>query len=405
MERLKTDGYETQNILQIMMLVWLWQKNSNLRMVESKTTIRLKLLAHKCLYLWARRHDQVGGVKVFVIRTFNLILRKPTIAARSEQEIFDDLTTLCRSPGYIHVLAHIALRDNYITHDGTMTGEAMANSYAPVRTVRTEFSTLLGLLVKGPIDFGLPSPSEMQRHLDGTERLLAELHACLERPMREAIAGLVAAVQADTVESAERPFRRADVLREAIFYGGESAYSFQYREMAPDRYAADAAWLLANKAFAISDAVLVAAALSRLETRKISATVDALLNIDPSQCTVLLGFTFTLDEITAEARIDSSIVAAVLNALSISAPTNADFNSLGAFNIANACPILQKADNDYVSLQTYGVFETLYDSPFYWMGADKAYKETAFKNRGEFTEWFVVARLTLYSKQITSITA
>lgn len=57
------------------------------------------------------------------------------------------------------------------------------------------------------------------------------------------------------------PFTRADVLREPIFYGAESAYSFQYRDMALERYAADEAWLLANKGFSIADAQAIALSL------------------------------------------------------------------------------------------------------------------------------------------------
>lgn len=314
--------------------------------------------------------------------------------ARSEQEIFDDLAALCRSPGYIHVLGYLALRDNYVTYDGTMTSEAMANSYAPVRTVRTEFSTLFGLLMRAPIDFGLPSPSEMQRLISRTESLLAELHTCLGRPMVEAITALAMASQTGSLENVEHPFRRADVLREPIFYGAESAYSFQYREMALDRYALDEEWLLANKGFRLSDANLVAAGLSRLQTRKIGEALDTLPKLNPRQWTILPGFTFTLSEIAAETRLDSSTAAAVLLALSVSAPTNAGFTSLGDFNLANACPILRTPTGDYVSLEPYGVFESLYDSPFYWMAADKAYRDVAFTNRGAFTERFVEARLS-----------
>ena len=48
-----------------------------------------------------------------------------------------------------------------------------------------------------------------------------------------------------------------------------------------------------------------------------------------------------------------------------------------------------------ISLQTYGVVEALYDSPFYWMAADKTYLDAAFANRGAFTEALVeIARQT-----------
>ena len=64
---------------------------------------------------------------------------------RAEQDIFDDLAELCGRPGFVHALVWMSLRDNYVAFDGVMDGEALTASYAPRRTVRTEFSTLLGL--------------------------------------------------------------------------------------------------------------------------------------------------------------------------------------------------------------------------------------------------------------------
>ena len=37
--------------------------------------------------------------------------------------------------------------------------------------------------------------------------------------------------------------------------------------------------------------------------------------------------------------------------------------------------------------------EALYDTPFYWMSADKAYRDAAMINRGRFTEEFAAERL------------
>jgi hypothetical protein len=41
------------------------------------------------------------------------------------------------------------------------------------------------------------------------------------------------------LEKGINPFTRGTVLREAIFYGGESGYSFQYRDLSVRKYAAD----------------------------------------------------------------------------------------------------------------------------------------------------------------------
>ena len=313
---------------------------------------------------------------------------------RSEQQIFDVLEAVCASPGYVHVLAFLSLRDNMVSFDGHLTGEDMIASYAPNRTIRSEFSTLLGLMMKHPIDFGVPAPGDMQTLIDQTHALLAELHDRLRQPMLDAIVEADKRQRAGLSVDEATIFARGDVMREPIFYGGDSAHSFQYREFALERYAKDNQWLCANKGFKIEEAYAVACALPHLTTRELIATRSKVRLLHPSQWAVLPAFTFTLGEIAEEARVPPAVAEAVLAAFTMpKPPTNAGFKSLGDFNAANACPILRSPDGGYISLQTYSVVEALYDSPFYWMAADKTYKDIAFANRGTFTEDLVAKRL------------
>ncbi|MEN8915738.1 SEC-C metal-binding domain-containing protein [Alteriqipengyuania sp.] len=312
---------------------------------------------------------------------------------RAEQDIFDDLAELCAAPGFAHALAWMSLRDNYVTFDGAMGSEALAASYAPGRTVRTEFSTLLGLLIRQPIDLSEPTPAEIQALFDRTGTLLNELHERLGRPMWDSIIETAKAMQEEGAERPSSPFTRADVLREPIFYGGESAYSFQYRDMALERYAADEGWLIANKGFCIADAQAVAEAISEIQTDKIVSVLSRLKAKSPSLPSLLPAFTTTIDEIVGHCGLSAKTVRAALATISVAAPANQDFTSLGAFNVANACPIVALPDGSYLSLQTYGIVESLYDSPFYWMVGDKSYRPKASAHRGAFTEQFVAKRL------------
>ena len=317
--------------------------------------------------------------------------------SRTEQEVFSDLETLCSSPGYIHVLAYISWRDNFISYNGELTSEDTAASYDPQRTIRTEFSTLLGLVLKRPIGFDLPSTQDVQALIEKTSSLLEELHACLNRPMFQGIVERVAAHKAGLPrnEDVDSFFGRGEVLREPIFYGGESAYSFQYRDFALERYAEDDDWLCANKGFRIADAHAVAEALSRLHSRKVRETIERFPTLEPSQWTILPGFTSTIDEIAPEAGVVADTAAAVLTAFTApEPPTNEIFATLGDFNVASACPILRAPSGEYISFETYGVVEALYESPFYWMAADKSYRDTAFAHRGAFTKSFVARRLS-----------
>ena len=52
-------------------------------------------------------------------------------------------------------------------------------------------------------------------------------------------------------------------------------------------------------------------------------------------------------------------------------------------------------DNHFLLLQHYGLVEALYDGPFYWMGRDRCYVDSAMRNRGNFTEEFSHQRLEL----------
>jgi hypothetical protein len=312
---------------------------------------------------------------------------------RPEQDIFNDLAELCVTPGFVHVLAWMSLRDNYVAFDGVMDGDALAASYAPGRTVRTEFSTLLGLMIRQPISLSEPTSTEVQALFDRTSALLEELHHRLGRPMWDSITEAAKAARETGSEPPPSPFTRADVLREPIFYGGESAYSFQYRDMALERYAADEAWLLANKGFSIADAQAAASAVSEIQNRKILGVMQRHEIKAPLFPSLLPAFTTTPEEIAARSGRGVETVRAVLAALSVAAPSNQEFTSLGAFNLANACPIIALPDGRYLALQTYGVVESLYDSPFYWMIADKAYRAKASAHRGAFTEQFVAKRL------------
>jgi hypothetical protein len=58
-------------------------------------------------------------------------------------------------------------------------------------------------------------------------------------------------------------------MREPIFYGGESAYGFQYLDFARPKYRDDDGWLDANKGFRIDDACQIGEALGKLQSYRL----------------------------------------------------------------------------------------------------------------------------------------
>ena len=307
---------------------------------------------------------------------------------RAEQEIFDELAGLCSSPGYAHAIAYLCSRDNMIRYSGEMKAEDMQHLFSKSRLIRTETSTLIGLMLKNPIDYTLPAPPVLEKYIEATEALLEEIHHTMTASFLQDID------PAKIAEPGCNPFTNGAALREPIFYGGESAYSFQYRDFAPAKYANDDPWLLANKAFSVQDARNVVLAVSRLQDEKAIRFMRAMHGTPQESWTFLPGSAFSVQEVANFGHIDPTIVEKVLSAFAVPPGAhNEQFNALHDFNIANASPLIRMPDGNFLLFHIYSLVEALYEAPFYWMGADKAYVSTAMQNRGAFTEQFAVERL------------
>jgi hypothetical protein len=151
-------------------------------------------------------------------------------------------------------------------------------------------------------------------------------------------------------------FTRGDVLREAIFYGGESAYSFQYRDISLRKYAADDEWLMSNKGFSIQEARDVVHAIGRLQEEKLMSTLQGLRRISPAEWTILPGYTFGVRDVAEVSGIDESTIEAVLSAFVLPVDErNQNFFSLHDFNAANATPLLRTDNGDFLLFQSYSL--------------------------------------------------
>jgi len=308
---------------------------------------------------------------------------------RSELEVFAELTALCRRPGYVHAVAFLCFRDNMIIYTGAMKESDMRNMFSPSRLIRTEINTLLGLMIKAEIDWTLPIPKTLQEYVEKTERLMKELHHCLS-------GGLFSGLTKEALDSGVNPFERGDVLREPIFYSGESAYSFQYLDLAARKYAADGPWLKKNRGFTIEQTSLVAKAVEEVQADRLEELRIHMRKLHPDEWTMLPFFAFKAEEVAAKAGLSTDLVDKVLGAFEL-APTerNAGFNTLHDFNVITATPLLRMPSREFLSLQSYSLAEAIYEAPFYWMAQDKIYYPTLTKNRGGFTEDFVAERLGL----------
>lgn len=309
--------------------------------------------------------------------------------ARSEQEILAELQALCTKPGYVHAVAALCFRDNMLIYTERVTEADMQGRFDPSRLLRTEINTLLGLMLKSPIDWTLPSPAVLGEYITASDRLLQELHDAMSGAfsLGEAVASL---------ERGEHinPFDSGDAMREPIFYAAESAYNFQYVDLAAQRYAADAEWLQANVGFTIAQACAVADAADRLLTDRFPVFMESLRALPPDQWTMVLAFSVTPAEVAAYAGLEEALVERILLQFTVPGDdANPRFAALQDFNQITATPLLRSPSGEFVSLQNYALAEAIYDSPFYWMQDDKAYRPHRDRHRGEFTENFVAERL------------
>ena len=306
---------------------------------------------------------------------------------RTEQEIFEELAALCATPGYAHALASLCFRDNIVGYRDELRGEDYAKLFTFDRLIRTEISTLLGLMARVPLDLKLPTPGEIGSIIHRSEALLKELHEAILAPFEEVF------IKAIADPEHPNPFLTPGAMREPIFYGAESAYSFQYRDFAPQKYARDADWLRRNKGFTIADAQAVVKAILTFFHSHFVEFVRGLRDVPRERWTVLDGFAFQLADILLGSGLPRDVVINVLDAFALPEEGNPTFTSLHEFNATNAFPLLKTTDGRYLLFQYVSLTEALYDTPYYWLFADKSYRDEASKHRGLFTEEFAAERL------------
>lgn len=298
--------------------------------------------------------------------------------ARDETAVFAALADLCAEPGFAETIANLRSGEAVVAPDGPLTGEALSHLYSFDRLIRTEVSTLVGLLAKTTIDESTPSQAVTADQARRAEGLLAELHDILSAPYRRTLRALAAE---KAIEGGH------EALREPFFYSGEAAFSFQYRDFAVRRYSADDSWLREHRGFSIAFARDVVMAVERRLVNAIHATSEK--RKFGSEAPWLPAFAFTANDIAGDLRTSVDRVALVLEAFALPADArNEAFAGVQHFNATNATPLLRLSGGRYLLFQIYSLAEALYESPAFWMGGDPDYAATANRHRGNFPEQF-----------------
>ena len=310
---------------------------------------------------------------------------EPKAPPRPESEVFADLATLCQVPGYVHALSYLIFRDSVVTGGEEFKKEDFGKLYERERLIRTEIEILVGLFLKGDRNLHIPEPSHIQAMIERTDALLAELHEAILAPAQS---DFISAFEKHTAgDEVENPLGKGSMLREAIFYSGESAFSFQYSEFSSRRYARDSSWLKANFGFDMSDAQIVIDTLISWLAEKFPVVFAALRHTDMRKWTTLPLFTFEISELIERIQLDTSVINAVIDRFSVPMGSrNEEYTSVGSPNQAAIFPLVKLGDGRIAFFLEYTGTGALYNSPAYWMRLDKTYASLAAKHRGEFTE-------------------
>jgi len=309
---------------------------------------------------------------------------------RKESEVFSNLEKLCASPGYAHIIAFFCFRDNNIKYSDEISKDIILQQYSPERLIRTEISTLIGLACKNSFNTEIPSPETFQRYIDETETLLKEIHQSMMQPT------MVSFDDQKTFDNEFNPFKKGLSLREPIFYSGETAYPFQYKNLSIKKYQKDNDWFINNKGYSVQQAISVVSAIAKFQNDKLTNLMRSFPEKDPKEWDFLSAFIFTIEDIATEAKIDNTIAKAVIESFII--PTEIkkyNFSALDDFNPTNAYPIIPLENSEYLLFQYYSLVEALYETPFFWFTDDSSYLDSAMEHRGEFTESFSAERLKL----------
>lgn len=307
---------------------------------------------------------------------------EPATPPRDEADILGELRQLCLTPGFAHVVAHVVVRDNFVFYQDEMKPEDMAHLFGFKRLIRTEVATLIGYMIQGGIEVFDLLPGDPSALLAKVEALLEELHRRLSWPMFGAgLENFIAARE------------QVETLREPIFYGGESAFNFQYRDFAVEKFRADDPWLEANCGFTIEDAAAIVDACLALTEEQVTERWKTADRDDPSTWSLLPGFIVSKADLVARSSVTEEKAGAVIAAFSTPLGDNGEFVALNDYNRAVSAPLIALGEDRYAVLQHYAPVEALYEAPMYWMFGDKAYRATAATHRGDFTEAFTHQRL------------
>jgi hypothetical protein len=299
---------------------------------------------------------------------------------RSSEEIFEDLRALAQRGGALHDLSVIIYRDWVVTvdlHEANVIDNP-EHRWSTSKLNKNELLLLLGLMVQSETDRTYSVHVTDNSFALSADRLLREFHdrvlADIPRP-EIAIDQPLTAAKLDSI---------GPVAREAIYYGADSIYIHQFAKLSRLRYRDDATWLLQNIGLSIGSLIDIA----KFITNRINHQVTSLGRFrrpgnEPNKGELTNTLLIAKSEVRKKFKQKADIFIAKFATKAKGA--NSGFTDPFAINAVSIAPIIDLGEYLYIPHQ-YRLFETIYESPYYWMMADKAYAQIEARHRGAFLE-------------------
>lgn len=296
-------------------------------------------------------------------------------------ETIKKIEELVRQPGFLYTLCTALVRDMF--HDPQEVAEINWHEHLSFQ----EFSFLIGLLIKEPIDLSVPTPDESARQFEAVYALFLELHKTYAKRLGRVLnKEIIESPQTvDLQEMDRKALGAAELMVEPIFYADSGAYDFQYWEFATQKYEKDERWILRNAGIGVREMAEISKYLKALNERKFRNMVPI---SDPDFgdiCKAALSvFCFEPAELES---FGAETVASFLRAFSLIPGTvNAKLNAPGQYNELESHPVIQLPDGRYFLPVVFNLSKAIYESPFYWMNLDDVYRTEALGHRGEFAQ-------------------
>lgn len=298
---------------------------------------------------------------------------------RSSAEIFADLCALAQSEGALHEISALVYRDWIITVDMNegRVADAPEHRWSTSKLHKNEFLLLLGLLVKAEGDRTFSVITTGEEFAARADRLLQELHYRILKDGQPAF-------DIETQKFIDRPEVIGMMAREAIYYGAESFYLHQLSHFSRLRYRDDATWLLQNVGLSIRPMTDIA----QFIVDRVNRQIAEITNIKQDMRKLSHG-DLTNSLLISKAEVQKRFGEKARNFLAkFTTPVsgaNTDFDNPFAINKVAIAPIIDLGNHLYVPIQ-FRLFESIYESPSYWMNGDDAYKNSASDHRGGYLE-------------------